>query len=702
MANNVYLYQDIKLYPGTLDRQTDLSLLSGKSNIYFEASTDGFMNVLTEGPYSYNDDDVYISFYYQKNDTTDQMRVRVDMSDLTSVYLDTYESLEELNNGIAVNIYCLEGDDELEDPAGNQSIEKYYILENYYAQPLFSEEAAILKYQLTNNTVYYVEFNGELIGYFINTDLTMMEARVDFIQFNFGESGYCYTLNDTYGNVSVYYRETGNAPIFTKNSLNEYLNAIADSVRYTKLLDNNLTIKDMVEEYNSIEPVESSSYDENDFESCIDKLAKCVRFKNGITQKMKLSDIPIYMLHTQNNIPVRVVFEVEKITKTVYESGGTSYGTQSFILLDIYPKKYGTVNITYGGLTKTITDTTGANSPNAKSVFFGTYRDYIDDIATPDSGALIIEGDCRAVAAGSYQSSGGNKATYSSFSGILEVLEMNVDLEVEAFKGNTKLEKVVLSNGAKSIGASAFQGCTNLNYVYIPKTVQTIALAGSFNITPVFGDTNINCPIVVNEKNQRYCVEGNCLIDKQTNSVISGFLDSQIPNWVESISGYAFAGLTNLTSINIPSSVKKLGSYSFSDCNNLTDIYIEDLSSWCQISFDIVGQSNPLYTATNLYVNGIYTRDVAIPAGTPSISNYAFYGFMGIDSVSIPTSVKQIGNDTFNGCLNLTNAYFEDTEGWYVGTSNDQSTWIEVDVTNPSQNATMLTETYKTYKWYHV
>jgi hypothetical protein len=120
MANNVYLYQDIKLYPGTLDRQTDLSLLSGKSNIYFEASTDGFMNVLTEGPYSYNDDDVYISFYYRKNgDIIDQMRVRVDMSDLTSVYLDTYESLDELNNGIEVNIYCLEGEDEPEDPAGN-------------------------------------------------------------------------------------------------------------------------------------------------------------------------------------------------------------------------------------------------------------------------------------------------------------------------------------------------------------------------------------------------------------------------------------------------------------------------------------------------------------------------------------------------------------------------------------------------------
>jgi hypothetical protein len=75
---------------------------------------------------------------------------------------------------------------------------------------------------------------------------------------------------------------------------------------------------------------------------------------------------------------------------------------------------------------------------------------------------------------------------------------------------------------------------------------------------------------------------------------------------------------------------------------------------------------------------------------------------MGIDSVSIPASVEKIGNNAFNKCLNLTNAYFETTEGWYVGTSDDQTTWIEVDVNDPSQNATMLTETYKTYNWYHV
>ena len=87
----------------------------------------------------------------------------------------------------------------------------------------------------------------------------------------------------------------------------------------------------------------------------------------------------------------KVILEVEKMTSDTY-AGETTYTGEQFILLDIYPKTGGTVNVTYGGLTKTITDTSGAAEPNAQQVFFGTFNGVSDSVATPTSGELTIEG----------------------------------------------------------------------------------------------------------------------------------------------------------------------------------------------------------------------------------------------------------------------------------------------------------------------
>ena len=94
-----------------------------------------------------------------------------------------------------------------------------------------------------------------------------------------------------------------------------------------------------------------------------------------------------------------VILEVEKITSDTYASA-TTYTGEQFILLDIYPKTNGTVKVTYGGLTKTITDTSGAAEPNAQQVFFGTFNGVSDSVTTPASGTLTIEGKYAAFGIG--------------------------------------------------------------------------------------------------------------------------------------------------------------------------------------------------------------------------------------------------------------------------------------------------------------
>ena len=175
----------------------------------------------------------------------------------------------------------------------------------------------------------------------------------------------------------------------------------------------------------------------------------------------------------------KVVLEVEKITSDTY-AGETTYTGEQFILLDIYPKTNGTVKVTYGGLTKTITDTSGAESPNAQKVFFGTFNGVTDGVTTPASGELVIKGDYIGFACGSYstKSSKGETAKYCLC--ITAVNDMGgVELIPDyAFSdglgGCEKITSIAIPNGVVSIGRDAFNGCSGLTEVEISASVTSI------------------------------------------------------------------------------------------------------------------------------------------------------------------------------------------------------------------------------------
>lgn len=115
------------------------------------------------------------------------------------------------------------------------------------------------------------------------------------------------------------------------------------------------------------------------------------------------------------------VLKVQKITSDTYV-GSTTYTDESFILLNIFPKTNGTVKVTCGGLTKTITDTSGAEEPNAQQVFFGTFNGVSDSVETPASGTVTIEGDYNSFGMGNYSKS--SKNTNSTCNCIREIINL--------------------------------------------------------------------------------------------------------------------------------------------------------------------------------------------------------------------------------------------------------------------------------------
>lgn len=186
----------------------------------------------------------------------------------------------------------------------------------------------------------------------------------------------------------------------------------------------------------------------------------------------------------QSNEPI--VLEVEKVISNTY-AGETTYENEEFILLDIYPKTNGTVSVTYGGLTKTITDTSGADEPNAQRVFFGTFNGVTDEVATPTSGTLTIEGEYYAFGCGSHTQSKTLSVVCSCITSIVEWGNVTF-IPIKAFKECAKLSISAVPEGVTKIEKEAFYSISGDKMYYsdiiLPSSLKEMYL-GAFGTAPI-------------------------------------------------------------------------------------------------------------------------------------------------------------------------------------------------------------------------
>ncbi len=258
--------------------------------------------------------------------------------------------------------------------------------------------------------------------------------------------------------------------------------------------------------------------------------------------------------------------------------------------------------------------------------------------------------------------------SYCHYLTSIEIPNSVTSIGNSAFSGCSNLTSIEIPNSVTSIGYSAFSYCYKLTSIEIPNSVTSIGNRVFFSCY------NLET-MTVDESNTVYDSRENCnaIIETETNTLISGCMNSFIPNGVTSIGDNAFSRCYNLTSIEIPNSVTSIGISAFSDCDYLTSIEIPNsvtsienyaFSGCSALETMSVEEGNSVYdsrencnaiikTETNTLVSGC--KSSIIPNSVTSIGISAFSGCSELTSIEIPNSVTSIGDSAFSECYSLTN-----------------------------------------------
>lgn len=234
-------------------------------------------------------------------------------------------------------------------------------------------------------------------------------------------------------------------------------------------------------------------------------------------------------------------------------------------------------------------------------------------------------------------------------------------IEWLAFDDCPSLEKVTLSEGLEYLDPKAFSRCDNLQYnVY--KGARYLGTAeNDYEYLVGFESSDItslelhpdtrrlmtkgvsdlaNLTDISIKDGKCLYVEGNCLIDRDTKTLIAGLNNSVIPNdgSVTAIGDYAFYKCKEFKITYFPNKLERIGDYAFSECDSLTTVkFFESLES---IGFGAFSDCNRIYS-------------LHLPNSLKTIEGDAFKSCLSLKEVVIPDSVTEMGEQAFRFCYSL-------------------------------------------------
>ncbi len=194
----------------------------------------------------------------------------------------------------------------------------------------------------------------------------------------------------------------------------------------------------------------------------------------------------------------------------------------------------------------------------------------------------------------------------------------------------------IITKDIKRLNGGCFHG-TPVHSLRIPRTLVSVT-----------GECFSSCTeideIIVDSKNPYYMSPqgSNALLTKDGKTLVLGCRTTELPEGVEEIGDYAFAGRYSKRMLNLPVGVKTIGRGAFKRCNEINNVVIP--SSVTTLSESAFSDCQRLHS-------------VQVFAPLEVIRNCTFMGCPSLIAINIPESVREIGYCAFSGCTNLKNVH---------------------------------------------
>jgi peptide methionine sulfoxide reductase MsrA len=188
------------------------------------------------------------------------------------------------------------------------------------------------------------------------------------------------------------------------------------------------------------------------------------------------------------------------------------------------------------------------------------------------SGDVVIPSEV-VIKGNTYTVTGISSKAFMNCSGLtsVEIPSSVTEIGYRAFANCSSLTDIIIPSSVTTINDYAFRNCSSLTSVTIPSSVTSLG-------TSPFMSCKSITDITVESSNTVYDSRDNCnaIIEKSTNTLISGCMNTIIPSTVTKIGENAFCDNTNLgKSITIPSSVTEIGKDAFIGCSKLDTMICE-------------------------------------------------------------------------------------------------------------------------------
>ena len=213
-------------------------------------------------------------------------------------------------------------------------------------------------------------------------------------------------------------------------------------------------------------------------------------------------------------------------------------------------------------------------------------------------------------------------------------------LSEQCFRDCVNLASVILPEGLKEIKGGCFSGCSALNDIQIPSSVETIE--------GCFGGTGLVDVVIPSHVKKFECDFAHCKnlktavilapTDKLQSSSFyycDNLVSVTLPETLTSIEGYSFALCSKLADINIPKGVTVLGKECFDRCSALEKIELP---------------TSLLELGDGCFQNCKRLILSSIPSSVTTLGSRCFSGCVSISNLLIPETVTTIGEMCFEGC----------------------------------------------------